>query len=66
MTTIEQKPQSQQSSYSPAQTGNETPTPRQPQQGGDSRPKSDRPERSQSGQQEESSFTISADDFMML
>ena len=64
MTTIEQKPQSQ-SSYSPTQSGHETPATRQPQQG-DSRPKSDRPERSQSGQQEESSFTISADDFMML
>ncbi|QOV90769.1 hypothetical protein [Humisphaera borealis] len=64
MTTIEQKPQSQ-STYSPTQSGQESPVTRQPQQG-DNRAKSDRSDRAQSGQQDESSFTISADDFMMM
>lgn len=65
MTTLEKKPQAQ-SSYQPTQTGNESGSRQVQQQQPKQTDSRGNPERNQSGQQQEQSFTISADDFMML
>jgi hypothetical protein len=64
MTTFEQKPQSQ-SSYNPQQSGDDNFARQSQQQSPDTREVS-RGDKKQSPQQDEQSFTISADDFMML
>ena len=64
MTTLEQKPQSQ-SSYTSQQSGDDNFARQSQQQSPDAREAS-RGDKKQSAQQDEQSFTISADDFMML
>ena len=64
MTALEQKPKAQ-VTPSVTQSGNDQPS-RQSQQQQQTEKDRSKPERNQSAQQDDSSFTVSADDFMML